>query len=165
MENVKLLKALPSDAGQMVRLMRERIEWMNREGISGWNKSDYLSVYPLSFFEEKAEKGELYLLKEGERVLGGAVILEEDPRWEKEETLPALYIHNLVSSADGKGAGKEILDQAQTLAEKMGKKALRLDCARSNEPLLHFYAAAGFIRKGECADGEYLGYLLEKRLS
>ena len=105
MENVKLLKALPSDAGQMVRLIRERIEWMNREGISGWNKSDYLSVYPLSFFEEKAEKGELYLLKEGERVLGGAVILEEDPRWEKEETLPALYIHNLVSSADGKVAG------------------------------------------------------------
>ena len=52
----------PEEAPRMIELVRERIAWMDREGLQSWNTSDYLEIYPQDYYEERAREGVLFAL-------------------------------------------------------------------------------------------------------
>ena len=63
MENSVFTKGSVKDADAILELIKKRIEWMDENNIEQWNKTDYLSFYPKEYFEEKAEAGQLYIMK------------------------------------------------------------------------------------------------------
>ena len=156
----------PEEAAEVFRLIRARTRWMDEVGIRQWNHTDYLNVFPLSYYEEQQAEGTLYVLCERQtgKLAAAAVLLTEDERWQG-DVAPALYIHNLVGAPDCPGAGKEFLRRTEEMALRMGKRYLRLDSTRDNEALTAYYERCGFQPAGECALGAYEGTLRQKPLA
>ena len=125
-------RAAAGEAEQVFDLIRQRIAWMDERGIQQWNHPGYLRRYPLDYFRQCAEEGQLYALwTECGALAAGAVVLEEDPRWAGYGG-KALYVHNLAASLHFSGAGTELLRRCLALAAERGQDYLRLDCARDN---------------------------------
>ena len=102
-------RAAAGEAEQVFDLIRQRIAWMDERGIQQWNHPGYLRRYPLDYFRQCAEEGQLYALwTECGALAAGAVVLEEDPRWAGYGG-KALYVHNLAASLHFSGAGTELL--------------------------------------------------------
>ena len=89
----------------MIELVRERIAWMDREGLQSWNTSDYLEIYPQDYYEERAREGVLFALARASdgKILCAGALLETDERWP--DSLPAVYVHHLVSGTEARGRG------------------------------------------------------------
>ena len=154
----------PEEAPRMIELVRERIAWMDREGLQSWNTSDYLEIYPQDYYEERAREGVLFALaraSDGEILCAGA-LLETDERWP--DGLPAVYVHHLVSAVDERGTGALFLAQAEDHARRRGLDRLRLDCYVGNRGINAYYEALGFLPAGTCTDGPYKGILREKKI-
>ncbi len=156
--------AVPGDVPKVMALIEERIAWMDEKGIEQWNVTGYLEAYPKSYYEEQAAAGRLYVLRAGSGIIGAAVLLEEDERWEDCREVPAYYVHNLVTAISARGAGGRLLDFAGGLARDRGKAALRLDCAVDTQKLNAYYESRGFMPRGSCEDGPYIGIRREKPL-
>ena len=153
------------EAEAVYHLIEQRIQWMNENGISGWNKTDYLHFYPRSYFQQQCAAGQLYVLvSDAGQVQGAVILLEEDIRWAGFAPATAFYVHNLVSALDAHGAGSVILAETETLARAGHKQFVRLDCAETNAALNRFYENAGYLPRGTCDDGPYHGILREKVL-
>lgn len=154
----------PEEAPRMIELVRERIAWMDREGLRSWNTSDYLEIYPQDHYESLAREGRLFALvrtPDGKIVCAGA-LLEADGRWP--DGLPAVYVHHLVSGTESRGAGVLFLNRAEDWARERGLDRLRLDCYADNAGINAYYEALGFLPAGTCADGPYKGILREKKI-
>lgn len=152
------------EAPRMFRMVEERIAWMDREGIRSWNTSDYLELYPLTYYEDRARSRRMFALErlsDGKIVCAG-VLLEEDGRWP--DGLPAVYIHHLVSDAGERGTGSVFLACAEDYARARGVDRIRLDCYTHNAEINAYYEKLGYRPAGTCVDGEYQGTLREKRL-
>lgn len=54
---MEIRKAIPADTGDIVRLIEDRIRWMDEQGLEQWNKFDYLEVFPPAYFRENIEDG------------------------------------------------------------------------------------------------------------
>lgn len=155
-------KAQPGEENIVFELIRQRMDWMNQKGINGWNRMDYLSVYPLEHYREILP--EMYVLQEdktGEILCAGA-LYESDERWNSEE--PALYLHHFTSKVGAYQAGTLFLRRAEEYARSQGKQYLRLDSSRDNRQLEAYYARQGYVPVGTCVDGPYHGILRQKRL-
>ena len=144
-------------------LIDDRIKWMDLKNIKQWNVINYWETYPEKYYEEQEKNKNLYVLKRKDtlKVVGAVVIFENDIYWENERD-EAYYIHNFVTDIDEKGAGKAILTFIEIMAKKNKKDFLRLDCAVSNKILNLYYEKEGFILKGKCEGGEYIGNKREK---
>jgi len=103
----------PEEAPRMIELVRERIAWMDREGLQSWNTSDYLEIYPQDYYEERAREGVLFALARASdgKILCAGALLETDESWP--DSLPAVYVHHLVSGTEARGAGAHFLAQAE----------------------------------------------------
>lgn len=154
----------PGEAPRMVEMIRERITWMDREGIRSWNMSDYLTIYPPAYYEDRARSRRMFALErvaDGKIVCAGA-LLEEDGRWP--DGLPGLYVHHLVSDVGERGTGSLFLARAEDYARERGVDRLRLDCYVDNAEINAYYEKLGYHPAGTCVDGEYHGILREKRI-
>ena len=79
-------RAQNADVDQMMEIIRDRIKWMDKQGLHQWNKTDYMQQYPREYFLEGIEKGLFYIaLDEQDRVAGLMALLTEDPRWAEDE--------------------------------------------------------------------------------
>ena len=159
--------ARAADLETIFALYARRVDWMNARGVHQWNDNDYLDAYPLDYYREQQRAGRLYALtdRDTQAILGAVVLLEEDECWEGYAEKAALYIHNLVTHPDAKGAGKIILRAIEDLAREKVKEHLRLDCDVNNAFLNAYYAALGYEMVGTCSDGPYYtGNLREKAL-
>ena len=159
-------KASDLDVKDFVLLIDARIEWMNLNGINQWNNTDYKQRYPTAYFKHEADLGLLYVLKSGNlKILAGAVLLDEDPRWSQNNPHKAsLYVHNFAASLDIKGAGKEFLQRIENMALQKGKECVRLDVIIGNDKLNAWYEKMGYQLVGTTIDGVYHGNLREKSL-
>ena len=147
-------------------IIKERIRWMDEVGIKQWNVTDYEEVYPLSYYEECRERGEIFVLveKNTEDIVALGALKGTDPRW-VEPKGKAFYLHHLASSPKRAGAGSIFLSLAERYAKESGIEYFRLDSALGNEKLEEYYTSRGYIAVGECIDGKYIGVLREKKLS
>ena len=157
--------AKSEDVEPVFFLYKKRVHWMDKSGIHQWNDQDYLSVYPMAYFEKQQKLGNLYVLKDRECIIGAVVILQRDDRWLDRDDFSAYYIHNLVTDPAIKGTGKTILIEAEQLAIRHGKHFIRLDCAVDNAFLNEYYSSLGYELAGYCVDGSYKGNRREKTLA
>ena len=157
---MKFILSTNEDLSPLIEIIKERIEWMDDSKINQWNKTDYLSVFPLQYFIEQQKLERLYLVKDTkDKIIGGAIILTKDERWN--DNKEGIYIHNLVSKLSCKGVGKFIIDQCVLMAKQYHFDVLRLDSDIHNQKLLNYYHDLGFEIKGTIEIGTYIGYLQE----
>ncbi len=152
---------------EVFELYVRRVRWMDEKGIKGWNTTNYLERYPLSYYQEQCQLDTLYLLRNAEdnSLAGAVVLLPNDERWQDKTDDAAYYIHNLVSSLDDNGVGARLIAESEKIAIKHGKHFVRLDCAVGNLFLNAYYASKGYEENGRCEDGSYTGIRREKKLS
>ena len=115
-------RAQNADVDQMIEIIRDRIKWMDKQGLHQWNKTDYMQQYPQEYFLEGIEKGLFYVaLDEQDRVAGLMALLTEDPRWAEDEPKDCYYVHHLAARSDAKGAGRALLEFCRQLSVQEGK--------------------------------------------
>ena len=164
MKQYRFRKMTKEEIPSMFTLIKERIEWMDQIGIQQWNVTDYLDVYPIAYYENHYENGDLFGLYDKENNLVCAAALQKnDFRWEQ-DTNYAFYIHHLVSKLGMKNVGKIFIKEAELYALSQNKTYMRLDSAIDNESLTKYYESLGYLDVGKCIDGLYYGILREKRL-
>lgn len=157
-------KATLDEVEQIYRLYIDRVKWMDEQKLSGWNTTNYLARYPIEYYAEQCRLGQLYVLREENSLLGAVVLLREDEHWSGKEKLTAYYVHNFVTMPGMKGAGSEMLEEIERMADAESLQAVRLDCSMHNETLNNYYGSRGYKPSGECNDGPYYGCLREKKL-
>ena len=140
-------------------LYKKRIQWMDKSGIQQWNMTNYLEVYPISYYADRQRLGELYVLRKEDVVIGAVVLLQSDECWPQMADSPAYYVHNLVTELSVKGAGKIILSEVEKMAIRKGIQFLRLDCAVDNKFLNEYYESMGYKMVG----WELISAISEKR--
>lgn len=162
-----LKPAKAAELEDIFALYARRVSWMGEVGIHQWNDTDYMEVYPLSYYREHQEKGRLYVYKdEANCIAGAAALLEQDGRWDDAEDVPAYYLHHLATDVGAeRGIGKDILALCESIAAEQGKRYMRLDCAVDNDFLKNYYGEKGYTPAGICVDGAYTGLRLEKKLA
>lgn len=148
----------------MLHLIIERMKWMDEKGLKQWNVTKYDEVYPQSYFEERMNEGQVFVLvdKTTEEVVCAAVLKEHDERWETDE--PSLYLRNFASKIGESGVGLVFMKFAEQYAKHIGKQYFRLDSPEGNETLAKYYEKQGYSTVGKCEDGLYKGILRQKLL-
>ena len=156
--------AINADIDAVLELIQKRIEWMDKNNIFQWNKTNYLTCYPKKYFDELVSKSHLFVMKDemAGRIIGAVALLEEDKRWN--DNLPSYYIHNLVSDAEIPGIGAAIIKCCEKMAINNHKNRIRLDCQASNHKLNQYYQELGFQYVEKIQDGHYIGNKREKRM-
>ena len=145
-------------------LIMRRVAWMDRVGIRQWNTTKYDVRYPLDYYEQRRQKGELFVLEEGTtgKLLCVGALFHEDDRWPDQEA--AFYLHHFAAELDAKGAGSIFLKEAEAYTASCAMQYLRLDSAVGNETLAQYYTCRGYREVGRCTDGLYKGILRQKKL-
>lgn len=158
-------RATINDVPEIMRLIDERIYWMDTVGINQWNKNHYRERYPYEYFVSMATERQLFVLKDtGSNVIvAAAVLLTKDYRWNADDA-NCYYVHNLVSAVCVKEAGKCIMKCIEQLGKRESKSFIRLDCIVGNKHLNQWYETLGYKLVGTTIDGEYTGNLREKEL-
>ena len=145
-------------------LIMGRVAWMDQVGIRQWNTTKYDQRYPLSYYEQRRQMEELFVLTdEAGQILAVGALLHEDERWPDKED--AYYLHHLAADLDFKGAGSIFLQLAERYTADQGMQYLRLDSAVDNPVLAQYYTSRGYREAGRCIDGLYEGILRQKKLS
>jgi len=160
------IRAQEKDVPDIYNLISSRVKWMDDNNIKQWNVTDYLNVYPVSYYQEHQRCGRLYKMIEADsgRILGVMVLLDIDARWPGYEEMDSFFVHNFATTPDIKGIGRLMLEEAEKLSREYGKKYLRLDCPSHSLILNNYYESKAYVCVGTCVDGLYSGNLREKRL-
>ncbi len=166
MEDKYLFREIRKDElSSMFSLILDRMKWMDDVGIKQWNETEYDKVYPLSYYEECRQLGEIFVLVDktsGELCAVGA-LKATDARW-VDPIGKAFYLHHFASRTDKAGLGSLFLKHAEGHAKSEGAEFFRLDSAVGNGKLERYYTTRGYRPVGECVDGAYYGILREKKL-
>ena len=163
MENSYVFRqAKPEEVEKIFRLIMDRVAWMDQVGIHQWNDTKYDQRYPLSYYEMRRQKEELFVLAQGEELLCVGALFHEDERWPDPEN--AYYLHHFASATAHKGMGTVFLEEAEKYTKSRGKTYMRLDSAIGNKFLESFYTSRGYVEAGRCSDGLYHGILRQKKL-
>ncbi len=143
-------------------LIMGRVSWMDQVGIHQWNDTKYDQRYPLSYYEMRRQKEELFVLEQDGELLCVGALFHEDERWPDRSN--AFYLHHFASATAHKGMGTVFLEKAEAYAKSQGKAYLRLDSAIGNKTLEDYYTLRGYTEAGRCVDGLYKGILRQKKL-
>ena len=130
---------------------------MDQEGWGVWDET-----YPRDFVEKDIERGQFYLLLEGDRLAGAFALPphdngEGDVPWQ-EPSAPARYLYRfgIAAGQGGRGLGTQALEAIGGLTKSLGARYLRLYVAHENQPAMGLYRKMGFSQR----PGEF-GEMLE----
>lgn len=138
-----------SQLDQILSLTKACGRAMNVKGIFQWNET-----YPNSAaFQEDIQRGELYVYKSEEVIIGCIVIstkMDEEYKAVKwlTEGSNHYYIHRLAvhPKYQGKGIARSLMDYAEDLGSQNNKVSIRLDTFSQNHRNQKFYDARGYKR-------------------
>jgi ribosomal protein S18 acetylase RimI-like enzyme len=108
--------------------------------------------------EEYMRTGAMYLFMDGGKTAGAmAVTMAQGSDYHgvawavpaADDETAVIHILGVAPEYQGRGIGKQMIDQAMELARASGKKALRLDTLASNTPAQHLYQEKGFTYRGK----------------
>ena len=156
------------DVDSIIELVRQRIEWMDAQGLHQWNETDYFGRYPREYWENRV--GSFLVGEENGKVVVAVALYTEDVRWTRDGQYTgslsgdAYYIHHLVTSPNAKGAGVAMMRYVEEYALEHDIHLLRLDSATHNKVLENYYHQLGYVACGTCHHGKYQGILREKPL-
>ena len=149
-----------------VALMYERCVRRLEENI---NFPKWSSNHPSrEYIKESIKRGEMFIVVEGEKVFGAAV-LNEDPEgnyclgdWKNklsEGEFLVIHILAVDPALERSGVGGLLVDGSIAFAKKNGYKAIRLDIVPENLPAKNLYLSRGFEsagKKEKLRDIEYI---------
>lgn len=124
---------------------------LRRKGIYQWNES-----YPSrKAFMADWERGELWVLKPGGRLIGTVVLSKVmDDEYKTVKWLSASvnnrYVHRLAVLPEFQGLGyaRKLMDFAEARARDEGAASIRLDTFSQNKRNQRFYEQRGYSRLG-----------------
>ena len=95
--------ALPTDLEAILEILRQRQQWLAERHIVQWE--GYENFFPRSYFEGKLAEGKLLVARDASGTVCGLIALaDQDPYWAGKERPGALYLHNLASAPEARGA-------------------------------------------------------------
>ncbi len=153
-------KANSNDVEDIIKLINQRIKWMDKENIQQWNKTKYMERYPLVYWGKIID--DILVATLNNQIVALLALFNHDERWNEDKD--ALYVHHLTSDINFKGSGIELLKYAEVHTKNLGHKYIRLDSAVGNKKLEDIYTSLGYVEVGRCKDREYFGITREKKL-
>ena len=142
-------RAEPTDVEAYVDLLEDAARWMRARGIEQWRPGSMLAQRRA--FEAAQAAGEVYVVRDGDALIGGAVLsVEPDPIWADRPEPSAWYLGKLVVARShvGDGLGARIVAECERIAREHGIEWLRLDCVASNPSLARYYQRIGYYPRG-----------------
>ncbi len=104
------------------------------------------------------ERDEMYFLMDGDKIAGAVVISMSQGddykaiEWQDDlenDQVATVHLLAICPGYQGRSLWIRILEEAEEIAGRNGKKALRLDALKTNIPARRMYEKAGFSYKGE----------------
>lgn len=155
MKNLMLTNAVPDDLDTIRNIYWELLDSSEEyASILRWKKN----IYPadedwLSYVAE----GEMYLIWDAGNLIGAAALAKSQPedyrkvRWTvdaRDDEVAVVHLLAIRPQYQGQGYATAALHELVRLAEKLGKKALRLDAIGTNKPAQKLYEKFGFVNCG-----------------
>ena len=145
-------RATVDQASLVLALRDDLARWMLERGIEQWRPGDL----PLEWVGHCVTEGWVYLVSDGEELVGSVTIVWQDPLVWGERRESAGYVHMLMVNRGfaGRGIGRAVLEWAEGFILESGRDLARLDCARGNRALRGYYERAGYELVGsKCFPG------------
>jgi GNAT superfamily N-acetyltransferase len=165
---VRIRKAVADDLPTILRWRTEAAAWLHNRGSDQWSDSGLSRDAFIDRVTESIRAGETWIAEDddGTRLGTIAVDLSPDPGlWSEEELNSAFVVHRMITdrSAVGRGVGTLMLDHAEYLARRAGRKMLILDAWSTNRGLHAYYESQGFCHVRTVVDHHTPSATLFKR--
>jgi GNAT superfamily N-acetyltransferase len=146
---MRIRKAVADDLATILRWRAEAADWLHKRGSDQWNDSGLTRNAFGKRVADSIRAGETWIAEDDDGISLGtiAVDLSPDPGlWSEKELEGAFVVHRMITdrSAVGRGVGALLLDHAEDLARRAGRKRLILDAWTSNPDLHAYYESQGF---------------------
>lgn len=161
--NSLIRKATPTDAGELLNLVRECVAAMRAAGIEQWD-----DVYPnADAIAGDIAAGTLDVLCDGDEIAACITVDQHfDPLWRDMDWITddasAVAVHRLMVDPrwQGKGLAKRLMLHAETVARAKGCRCIRLDSFLQNPAAMALYPRLGYRRTGTAMmrKGEFAGF-------
>lgn len=154
MTDLKIRQARLDDVLRILELRHKAADWLETLGSDQWSDAGIGDTEFVRRVQMSIEHGETWVAEIDHKVIGTiAVDHWSDPGlWSPDELSESMIIHRMIIDREyaGRGIGKDLLDQAESVAAKQGAKWLRLDAWTTNGGLHAYYEKAGFryVRTG-----------------
>ena len=149
---MRIRQGAAADAGTVLRLFDEAVEWLVARGQTGQWGSEPFSTNEkrVAVAAEWAAGGGLRLAEDEQGEALGAIVLGARPPWVSPAPTAELYVQALVTSRRhaGKDIGGELIRRAVAETRVTGRPRLRVDCWRDAPRLVAWYERQGFRRSG-----------------
>lgn len=139
------------DLPQVLKLLKEAAEKINRMQIDHWQYWKNPPQEKVRWIEEGIKNGEFFFVDDhANNNIGMVRILREDLLYWGKQKDKAIYVHSLIvkEAYNGRGIGQRILEEIGQKAIKENCKFLRLDSDSKNPKLCRYYENLGFKKVG-----------------
>jgi ribosomal protein S18 acetylase RimI-like enzyme len=155
---MRIERARPDELREVVGVLSEAASWLRSRGIEQWP-----APFPPEPVEASIARGETYLARLAETVVGTITLRWEDPAFWGEQPPVAGYVHAIAVRREFAGLGPQLLDWAGEQIAAAGRELLRLDCRIENVRLRAYYEALGFVHRGDTTVDDFRTSLYERR--
>ncbi len=147
---MEITKADSKDVQQILDLVQKCILEMNSAGITQWNDQ----YPPLDIFSTDIEKGDLFILKIEDGIVGIIVLSSEQDKeygpikWTDQDGA-SLVVHRLAIHPDWqrKGLAIKLMDFAEKIAKDNGYTSIRIDTFSLNPRMQNLIMKFKYNRK------------------
>ncbi|WP_339241568.1 GNAT family N-acetyltransferase [Paenibacillus sp. FSL F4-0243] len=145
--SIRIVRGEPDRTGDILRLLQEAANWMERNGIKQWTPGQFNENDITGYFTDR----HVYLAIEDEAVVGMFTLQFSDPQyWGSKNDESYAYLHRLAvaGSHRSQGLGQHMLKYAAVRAKELGCRGLRFDTVAHNIKLNRYYQSMGFHYMG-----------------
>src|SRR5947209_8466061 len=123
---LSIVRADPEDLDGVLALLEEARHWLIDKGIP----EQWPAPHPRVVFAERINRGEVYVARQLELLVGTFSLLWSDPSVWDAVSADAGYVHGMAVRrfAAGQGIGATLLNAAAQHIAQIGRSYLRLDC-------------------------------------
>ena len=146
---MKIRQATANDLSTILRWRQEAAAWLRTRGSDQWNDSGLSRNAFVDRVKTSIESGETWIAEDDDGTPLGTIAVDSisDPGlWTDDELATAFVVHRMITdrSATGRGVGAKLLEHAECLARRAGRKMLILDAWNTNRDLHAYYQSQGF---------------------
>jgi GNAT superfamily N-acetyltransferase len=166
--DVRIRQGGAADAGIVLALFDEAVEWLVARGQTGqWGSEPFSSQEKhVAVAAEWAAGGGLRVAEDEDGEAVGAIVLGARPAWVSPAPAAELYVQALVTSRRhaGQDIGGELIRRAVAETRAAGRPLLRVDCWRDAPGLVAWYERQGFRPSGTFEVNGWRGQVLSMEI-
>jgi GNAT superfamily N-acetyltransferase len=146
---VRIRRAVADDVPTILRWRTEAAAWLHKRGSDQWSDSGLSRDAFIDRVTDSIRAGETWIAEGEDGTPLGTIAVDSNPDsglWSEEELKISFVVHRMITdrSAVGRGVGTRLLDHAEHLARRAGRKMLILDAWNTNRGLHAYYESQGF---------------------